>query len=191
MNNDNLLLKKFNLCKEEKKAFVIKNYFNINFSWEEAIEFFDISSKIESTPNALKDDPSTLIKNNLISRFVPGYMQGSIALPNNKITPMAEHLFKDVLNCKFEGLDAVQFFSNLPSCEYSSFIHADEFNVFFIEMIGQTRWDIYKENKKIDSFIINPGDVIVVPAGTYHQVNALSARFGISIGFNELDYSLI
>jgi mannose-6-phosphate isomerase-like protein (cupin superfamily) len=191
MNNSNVLLNKFNSFKKEKDAFVIKNYFNIDFSWEEAIEFFDVSSKTESKYEALKDDLSTLKKNNLISRFVPGYLQGSIPLPHNKITPMAEHLFKDILNCKFEGLDSVQFFSNLPSCEYSSFIHADDFDVFFIEMIGQTRWDIYKDNNKINSFVINPGDVIVVPAGTYHQVNALSPRFGVSIGFNELDYSKI
>jgi hypothetical protein len=188
MTNSESLVDKFNLHKKQKEAFVIKNYFNIDFSWEEAIEIFDSSSKIKSTYDSLNDDPSTLKKNNLISRFVPGYLQGSIPLPNLKITPMVDKLFDDILNCKFSGLDSVQFFSNMPSCEYSSFIHADDFDVFFIEMLGVTRWDIYKDDVKINSFIVNPGDVIVVPKGTYHQVTALTSRFGVSIGFNEFDY---
>ena len=54
--------------------------------------------------------------------------------------------------------------------------HKDDEDVYFWQCQGLSKWLI--ENKE---YILEPGDLIIVPAGVYHNVKALTPRAGVSM----------
>ena len=64
--------------------------------------------------------------------------------------------------------------------------HKDESDVWYWQCIGLTEWKIFKFNETI-SYILEPGDIIYIPKGIFHEVTPLSPRVGISFG---LDYTV-
>lgn len=59
--------------------------------------------------------------------------------------------------------------------------HKDETDVFFVQAIGQTKWQIEGGLE----FILSPGDMLFVAKNLMHNTIPLSPRVGISIGFAE------
>lgn len=66
--------------------------------------------------------------------------------------------------------------------------HVDKDHVFFWQLQGKSKWEIYDElNENIlYSFDLGPGEMIYCPKHRKHRVISLSARAGASIGFNSL-----
>jgi mannose-6-phosphate isomerase-like protein (cupin superfamily) len=64
--------------------------------------------------------------------------------------------------------------------------HKDESDVWYWQCIGSTQWEIFQFNKTI-SYILEPGDIIYVPKGIFHDVTPLSSRVGISFGLDYLN----
>jgi ribosomal protein L16 Arg81 hydroxylase len=56
--------------------------------------------------------------------------------------------------------------------------HKDSEDVFFVLAKGFMKWVIENEE-----FVMNPGDMIYIPKGIFHNPIPLSPRIGISIGF--------
>ena len=76
-------------------------------------------------------------------------------------------------------------------------LHQDTENVIFWNIKGKSRWTIYKageyedlENVSDDlidvDVILEPGDILYCPYGRPHKVEAITPRFGASLGFGEL-----
>lgn len=61
--------------------------------------------------------------------------------------------------------------------------HFDLADGFFIQCEGITSWNFYINNIK-KSFIAEPGDLIFIPSGLYHDVHPKTSRCSISISFN-------
>ena len=59
--------------------------------------------------------------------------------------------------------------------------HNDDDDVWFWQCQGVTKWII--EDK--DEIVLNPGDLIYVPEGVNHSVEALTPRLGVSFGKGE------
>ena len=59
----------------------------------------------------------------------------------------------------------------------------DTTDVFYVEAQGKTRWIVYENNISYE-YILEPGDMIFVPASIYHEIKPITPRVGISIGFN-------
>jgi mannose-6-phosphate isomerase-like protein (cupin superfamily) len=55
--------------------------------------------------------------------------------------------------------------------------HQDSDNVFFWQAQGQTIWS-FDDNTE---YLLEPGDLIIVPKHTYHNVTPLGPRVGISM----------
>ena len=55
--------------------------------------------------------------------------------------------------------------------------HKDTMNVYFWQCQGVTKWIIENDLE----VILNPGDLIYIPKGVYHQVVPLSPRLGVSM----------
>jgi len=64
--------------------------------------------------------------------------------------------------------------------------HKDKFDVWYWQCIGSTQWKIFESNENI-SYILEPGDIIYVPRGIFHDVIPLSPRVGISFGLDYLN----
>jgi|TARA_R100000081_G_scaffold45108_1_gene21316 mannose-6-phosphate isomerase-like protein (cupin superfamily) len=54
--------------------------------------------------------------------------------------------------------------------------HNDDVDVYHWQVQGSSKW-IFDDS----SYILNPGDLIIVPKGEYHKVKPLSPRAGISM----------
>jgi ribosomal protein L16 Arg81 hydroxylase len=61
--------------------------------------------------------------------------------------------------------------------------HADTTDVFFIQGIGVSVWEVKVNGEVFESPELNPGDLIYVPANMEHNPQPLTPRVGISIGF--------
>ena len=55
--------------------------------------------------------------------------------------------------------------------------HKDEMNVWYWQCEGRTKWIIDEK----DECLLEPGDLIFIEAGTYHNIIPLTPRFGISM----------
>lgn len=62
--------------------------------------------------------------------------------------------------------------------------HKDRTDVYFLQAIGSTNFKI-TEGGGMASYTLQPGDLLYIPEGIYHNPTALSARVGISVGFKD------
>jgi mannose-6-phosphate isomerase-like protein (cupin superfamily) len=76
------------------------------------------------------------------------------------------------LDCKIAHL-----YFNITNTSKTFGKHKDNVDVWFWNCQGQTKWVM--EDK--ESFILNPGDLIFVSKGIYHEVIPLTPRAGISM----------
>ena len=61
--------------------------------------------------------------------------------------------------------------------------HSDTTDVFFVQGIGSSVWEVKVNDEVFKSPGLNPGDLIYVPANMEHNPQPLTPRVGISIGF--------
>ena len=100
-----------------------------------------------------------------------------------------------------EGVEFIlnEIKNNNPNNNYSSHVyislskksktfgkHKDESDVWYWQCIGSTQWKIFEFNENI-SYILEPGDIIYIPRGIFHDVIPLSPRVGISFGLDYLN----
>jgi ribosomal protein L16 Arg81 hydroxylase len=82
-------------------------------------------------------------------------------------------------------------YNNAPvsSHTYISFIdsaktfgkHVDDLDVYFLQAIGQTQFSVWEDDIE-HTHKLNPGDLLYIPAGLYHDTKPLTPRVGISYG---------
>lgn len=76
-------------------------------------------------------------------------------------------------------------------------IHADGMDVLYLQVIGEINWSVWKKTdlkhrgnfmphdevgEMLDVWHFTPGDLIWIPRGTYHRVEAWGPRLGFSFG---------
>ena len=80
-------------------------------------------------------------------------------------------------------------------------IHRDTMHVLYMQLLGKVDWQIHKPKKEsiiadnlipesskmIERKILNPGDVVWNPKGTYHHSKPIGTRMGISFGVEGLN----
>ena len=106
-----------------------------------------------------------LIKHNPIGFFVC-----HSAWRIDRLKPIMEDLNVDDAHLYFNITTVGENFGN----------HKDNEDVYFWQCQGISKWII--EDKE---YILEPGDLIIVPAGVYHNVKALTPRAGVSMSKGE------
>ena len=140
------------------------NYAHDLPSWD------DILKNIEY--NVYHNNPNTKIMENL----------GFVTTDNSKIESI-ESLRKQIHSLKpEEPICTAHVYISMLTTSKTFGWHNDDTEVYFIQALGQTKWQI-EENNEIIEHILNPGDMIFVPKGLRHNTIPLTARVGISIGF--------
>ena len=81
-----------------------------------------------------------------------------------------KEVLKD-LNCNIAHL-----YFNISTKAETFGKHKDTMNVYFWQCQGVSKWIV--EN---DEVILNPGDLIYIPKGVYHNVIPLTPRLGVSM----------
>jgi len=59
--------------------------------------------------------------------------------------------------------------------------HVDDTDVYFLQALGKTKFSVWENDEQFD-YELNPGDMIHVPAGLYHDTVPLGPRVGLSYG---------
>jgi tellurite resistance-related uncharacterized protein len=182
-------LNKWAEYRSSKKIMHIKEFKELDISWDRLIDLMNKSSAKESdifsTMNQQYVQPKYVYKN-CISSIIGtiGYVQFVAHLPI--ILNEIDYAIKTIDNVfgLTKKRDAVQFFCNLVDTEYISETHADPWDAAVLQVKGTTMWDMYTEDGQTitDSVYLEEGDLMLVPKGSVHRVTSNSSR--ATLNFN-------
>jgi mannose-6-phosphate isomerase class I len=72
---------------------------------------------------------------------------------------------------------------SLTNAEKTTSKHTDPVDVFYMQTIGKVVWEITKDDGTVNRYLLEPGDVIFVPAFTWHEIISLEPRAALSFMF--------
>jgi mannose-6-phosphate isomerase-like protein (cupin superfamily) len=188
----NDLIDLINKSRLDKKILVIKDYTDLNISWDYIVNEIDESMKSKDV-SELGDSLAWKKENGLMIRDL-FYMMLTSPFPTNNenINNIAHKFSKILLNKDIYPLPRICYFINLVSknkninSQPTAPAHVDNYDAIFIQLIGKTAWKSYLDEKSVspnESQIVQPGDIIFIPKGVYHEVDSLLPRAGIQISF--------
>ena len=164
---------------EERKAIHFTNVFNNEYTWNNFINFINYAIK-QDNPNALNTNSKETIG------YVNFWQKLTLTLDNltNEYFPELEeknNFLQLFIDKKSQGkFGAVSFTDSEPTTGK----HSDPVTVMYWNCIGSVEWNIYPESGQ-QTFILNPGDIILVPSEIMHEVKSLGPRAAISFMFEK------
>jgi hypothetical protein len=166
-------------AKLNRVAVVFNNVFTENYKWINFIDFLNYAIKQNN-----QDVPLT----NASTRkgFVNFWHDLTMTIDRleEKFFPNLEDYNKTLSsyhpNKNMGRFAAVSFTDSEPTTGK----HTDPVDVMYWNCVGVSQWEVFYENDST-VFVLNPGDVIFVPARTLHEVTSLSPRAAISFMFGE------
>jgi uncharacterized RmlC-like cupin family protein len=170
---------------EENKAVVFLNYFNKDYEWKNFIDCISDGYNLEDDKNNTYPHKEvigkinfwqklTMTLDNIDSKNFPG-----IEDKVNKLAELHKSVGKSGICTGYFGV------VSLTSKEPTTGRHDDPVDVIYCQFIGSVTWNIFYENA-IETFLLNPGDVIYVPKLISHEVVSLSPRAAISFMFEAI-----
>lgn len=197
IKKNNNLKKQIDEARENEKALFLKNKLNININWDFIVNEINVCFK-EKKKTSLegsylwnwKNHNSVSVEQMLYMQLVSKFPTG-IEEVDQFITEFGKLIFDN--KEYYYPNKTVQYFINLVPVNNDIGIipnsqkHKDDWDVVFIQVVGDSTWNIYSDQKNenpTQSEQIKPGDVIFIPKGVYHEVYALTPRAGISVAYN-------
>jgi len=130
---------------------VIRNWNRNTVTWDEFFQLYDYTIKYNQ--EILMRPPGFFVLN-----------EGTLIEKVNKATKK--------LNCTI-----AHAYATITNSAKSFDMHDDDENTFFWQCIGKTSWEIEGHG----TYIIGPGDLLIIPATIRHKVTSLTPRVGISM----------
>lgn len=164
---------------------VIKKIFNDVLNWSDFIKLIDyVSSKKYNSSNIRKEAIS--IQNKEFYIRISDVIDPITKKNINNIIPQLDcvvDFFDDIFNQK---VNYAECYANLTSNSSIKQAHNDQWTAVAWNCVGSVEWRIYNNLDKdiYQSYILNPGDVIVIPKGILHSVVAKEPRMSISLAYN-------
>jgi len=161
----------------DREAIKFENVFSNDYTWNNFINFINYAIK-QDNPNAQNTNAKETIG------YVNFWQKLTMTLDNlsNEYFPELEEkniFLQSFINKKSIGkFGAVSFTDSEPTTG----IHSDPVTVMYWNCIGSVEWKIYAESGT-QFFILNPGDIILVPSEITHEVTSLGPRAAISFMF--------
>lgn len=164
-------------AKDSQTAVLFTDVFDDNYKWFHFINFLSY---------AIKQDNGSLQETNASRRkgFINFWHDLTMTLdkldeshfPN--LESKNNYLESFHPNKSMGRFGAISFTDSEPTTGK----HTDPVDVMYWNCVGISQWEIfYGDESKL--FVLNPGDVIFVPAKTLHEVTSLSPRAAISFMF--------
>ena len=162
--------------KRISQILVLKDFCTEVPSWQEFIDYIDESSKV--TDSRMPDEPSEY------DLSLGAVIKGNIMIKQSFYFYLASHRHvgktEEISNSLVKDLEAPGGLSSLY-INFSSNInnipsHKDALDNFYWQCIGSTEW--LCEDRV---YVVNPGDLVYIPANTHHAVNFSMPR--AAIGF--------
>ncbi len=162
--------------------------------WQDFIECMNISYQYYK--DGLKDDPRMASSNILIFNKLDPVVFNCLLFKDTKLFSSAENTITAIKNIMGRDFSFSKSVINFLGNEQDYYIHKDDHDVISWHCIGTVEWRFYKnidnsylEKTHVDSVdyesvILNPGDVIFVPAGLAHQVIIKNPRASLVLGYH-------
>lgn len=163
MNNYNFLNDPaFLEARKNKKHFLFKNVNLILPTWGQIIDTLDAS-----------------LRENLLVKITDNF--GIVTHNGEKIDSV--NIFLKQLS-KLDKLQSpsAHCYISLTSFSKSFGKHKDTADVWYWQAIGSVKWSVYDDTYY--EYILEPNDVVYVPALMYHESVPLTPRVGISLGLD-------
>ena len=114
------------------------------------------------------------------------------------VIPLCEYEKQKLVDICFEfekyfGIGCVNVYASPVAGSKSFSAHGDSTENFLFHTHGKTKWTMYKQfspdkpDDILEEFILDAGDLLYIPQGQFHEVEALSARILCSIHFKNKD----
>ena len=142
----------------------IKNCLNINLLWEDVFNLLDTITE---------KNLNFEIHNHLLSLTI---LHGFF---DNKIHDGAK--FLSLYEIQPNKIYSAHVYANLSKYAKTFGKHKDNVDVFYLQAIGKTKWEIEGHGE----YLLDVGDLIYCPKNIYHTVTSLSPRVGISYGIKD------
>ena len=176
---------------QNKKVLHVKNAINPCPDWS---DFIEVLNKKFNNPSGSSPDPRLVFKVGengkseqtdilVYNKFDPvifnvvDYAHGQFASNDMPAAHNFSNIFKNIF-----PHHAIKAIINFVGNEYKYWVHKDDHEVISWHCIGQMEWRIYEdiddsrlnsqnfEGLNYNSYIVNPGDILYVPAGVAHSV---------------------
>lgn len=166
--------------KQNGTTCVIKNFCNEVPSWEDFVQY------LEEATHQPSSFPDPLPQYDL---DLGGKVVGNVLIKQDFYLYIAPHRYLGACEKIIEEFSHIHpsfgmgnLYINLSSSIDNVPSHTDPLDNFYWQCQGSVEW---KANDK--TYIINPGDLVFIPAKTYHAVNFSGARaaIGFSVDLNE------
>lgn len=183
MNINNKIIKDILKNKHNSNIVIFKKFCTETPDWSEFIKYIDQSSRmlISSFPENLNDTPNTVVSGNMIIKqnfyFYLG-IHGFLGKSSYKI----QNEFSKIFKCE-GGMTTV--YVNLSTNINNISEHTDKYDNFYWQCIGITEW-VYK-NKK---YLVEPGDLVYIPANVPHSVNFRMPRAAIGFSWDLSNFEI-
>lgn len=153
------------------------NVFSNTYSWDNFINFINYAIKQEN-PEAKSTDFKQTIG------YVNFWQKLTLTLDNLSNTYFPEIEEKNEFLANLVDKRPLGKFGvlSLTDSEPTTGKHSDPVTVMYWNCIGSVEWTVFSENQNY-SFILQPGDIILVPANMLHEVKSLGPRAAISFMF--------
>ena len=162
-------------------------------SWEAFLKHLDYQLNKGPAINLMNADPQYVVLNGVLKKHNFYYQIRDVINEPNK----AKNFFPEIINLKNffdviyeENAWGGTSFINFSSTEPNVPSHADDWVNVHWQCQGTTTWETRinpDDELPSEVYIMQPGDVIVVPAGVLHAVNYNGPRAGIVLSYQFKD----
>jgi len=165
-------------CRDTDSVHVFRNLFTDLPAWEDFFRHISDGLEIKDYAGGNSGSKEVVGKVNFWSRLTMTLEQPTSEYYKN--IDIYKQQLEEFQDYRFTGsFCAVSITTNEPTTGK----HNDPVDVFYLQCIGNVKWNIYKDS--VEEYILEPGDVIYVPAGVMHEVFSLSPRASISFMFSK------
>ena len=193
-------IKFLNLCSDivesekNKTAFIVKGFFNTNANWDSLINLIHAESK--RVNKKLEENIAKSVLNGGMDEKVYGnvlVVEGlyhSVRYPNDD--PTLD--FMQEVDNTFIGLNEnteISCIGKVIKTSIGSRIvapHEDEWGALIFQLVGVSTWELnHPASGYIDSFVMEPGDLLYFPKEMLHAIKSNSARASVLVPVSYLD----
>lgn len=179
-----LLKDKINTATENKTVAVFNNLFKDTPSWQDFIDHLTFA--YFNPPMQVTNNPEKEVLVNGVAILDNFYIR-------NRVHPETNYLYqnKNVIDIfdkvfEYEGeltASYINFVGNITPLN----IHKDERDMVYWQCIGKSEWYVYPNgsDNEPEIHVLNPGDILVSPAGTVHAVVTDSPRAALVFAYKE------
>ena len=171
---------------KNNKVYIIKDVFNNTPNWDNFVNFMDLVGQNKYNKTETRTEPFGYNNENKYLRIAD-----CVDPINHKSNGDSIPQLDEVLNILEQIFDEKtkygEIYINFTSKTKVLSPHNDPWIAVVWSCIGQIDWRIYSDfnlDSQIESYITNPGDIIIIPKGMIHSVVPLTPRASISLAYN-------